>query len=130
MGGAYSPRRKIILLDDSAIVREMTRATLEDAGYEVIALDNQFSFSAVLGREKPDLVLVDVGMPALQGDVLVKIANGYKGLHKCPMVLFSDRSPNELSLLANACGAAGFIRKTPNAEELLLAIERFLAKRK
>jgi DNA-binding NtrC family response regulator len=129
-GGAWAARKKIILLDDSAIVREMTSATLEDAGYEVIALDNQFSFSVVLGREKPDLVLVDVGMPALQGDTLVKITNGYKGLHKCPMVLFSDRSENELSILANSCGAAGFIRKTSNGEALILAVERFLAKRK
>jgi DNA-binding NtrC family response regulator len=128
--GDRAPRKKIILLDDSAIVREMTQATLEDYGYQVITLDNQFSFSVALGREKPDLVLVDVGMPALQGDTLVKIANGYKGLHKCPMVLFSDRSENELSILATACGAAGFIRKTSNAEALVLAVERFLAKRK
>jgi len=129
-GAAWAAKRKIILLDDSAIVREMTAATLEDAGYEVISLDNPFSFSVVLGREKPDLVLVDVGMPALQGDPLVKITNGYKGLHKCPMVLFSDRSANELSILASSCGAAGFIRKTSNSETLILAVEGFLAKRK
>jgi two-component system sensor histidine kinase ChiS len=106
----------------------MTASALEDSGYEVIALDNQFSFSVVLGKEKPDLVLVDVGMPALSGDMLVKITNGYKGLHKCPMVLFSDRSPNELSLLATDCGAAGFIRKSSNHSALVLAIERFLSK--
>ena len=121
-------RRKIILIDDSEIVREMLRAQLEDQGYEVITLDNQFSLSQVLGKEKPDLVLVDVGMPALAGDVLVRITNGYKGLHKCPMVLFSDRSTNELSLLARDCGAAGFIRKTSDSQLLARSIEKFLPK--
>jgi DNA-binding response OmpR family regulator len=125
---AGTPRKRILLIDDSAIVREMTAGVLEEHGFEVIALDNQFGFSATLGREKPDLVLVDVGMPALRGDVLVKITNGYKGLHKCPMVLFSDRSPHELSLLVRECGAAGFIRKTSNAASLVLAIEGFLAR--
>jgi DNA-binding response OmpR family regulator len=123
-------RRRILLIDDSAIVREMTQSVLEEHGYDVIALDNQFSFSTVLGREKPDLVLVDVGMPALDGDVLVKISRGYKGLHKCPMVLFSDRSENELSLLASECGADGFIRKTSSSAALVLAVEGFLARNK
>jgi DNA-binding response OmpR family regulator len=121
-------RKKIIVVDDSEIVREMVQATLEDHGYDVITLDNQFSLSQVLGREKPDLVLVDVGMPALAGDVLVRITSGYKGLHKCPMVLFSDRSANELSILAKDCGAAGFIRKTSDANALALAIEKFLSR--
>jgi DNA-binding response OmpR family regulator len=119
-------RKKIVLIDDSELVREMMCVQLEDQGYEVITLDNQFALSQVLGKEKPDLVLVDVGMPALSGDVLVRISNGYKGLHKCPMVLFSDRSANELSVLARDCGAAGFIRKTSDAVLLAREIEKFL----
>jgi DNA-binding response OmpR family regulator len=123
---ASMARKKIVILDDSELVREMVAAMLEDHGYEVIALDNQFALSPVLGREKPDLVLIDVGMPALAGDVLVRITKTYKGLHKCPMVLLSDRSPDELSTLARDCGAAGFIRKTSDAGALARAIETFL----
>jgi DNA-binding response OmpR family regulator len=126
MSGMVGQRRKkILLLDDSEIVREMVSAELEEQGYDVIALDNQFALSNALGREKPDLVLVDVGMPALDGDVLVRITKAYKGLHKCPMVLYSDRSPHELSILARECGADGFIRKTSDGGALAAAIETF-----
>jgi len=126
--GGVAGRRKIILIDDSAIVREQTKSILEQHGFEVITLDNQFGFSQALQKEKPDLALIDLGLPALSGDALVKITNSYKGLHKCPMVLFSDRAPNELSLLASECGAAGFIRKTSNPSALVQAVERFLAR--
>ena len=45
------------------------------------------------------------------------------------MVLFSDRKAEELERLAGQCGAAGFIRKTANGDELAEAVEAYLARR-
>jgi DNA-binding NtrC family response regulator len=117
--------RKILVVDDSDLCRELTRMMLEEYGYEVITLDTGFGLSNALGREKPDLVLLDVSMPALSGTALVEVTKSHK-LHRCPMVLFSDRPVAELSMLAQKCGAAGFITKTSSASALVQSVRRFL----
>jgi CheY-like chemotaxis protein len=118
-------RRKILLVDDSEIVREVVREILEGGGYEVATHGSAFGFSSVLMRQRPDLVLLDVGMPALTGDKVAAIALR-NHIHDCPLVLFSDRSPTELARLTKECGADGFINKTEDPAALLRAVSRFL----
>jgi two-component system sensor histidine kinase ChiS len=117
--------QKIMVVDDSDLCRDLTRMMLEEYGYQVVTLDSGLGLSRALGTEKPDLVLVDVSMPALSGHQIVEVARQHK-LHRCPMVLFSDRPPQELSELAKKCGAAGFIPKTSNAQSLAQSVGRFL----
>lgn len=118
--------QKILVVDDSDLCRDLTRMMLEDFGYEVVTLESGLGLSRALGREKPDLVLLDVSMPALSGHQIVEVAKQHK-LHRCPIVLFSDRPAVELSTLARNCGAAGFIAKTDNAHALAQSVSRFLA---
>jgi CheY-like chemotaxis protein len=118
-------RRKILIVDDSEIVREMVKMMLEDGGYDVVTVDSPFGFNSALRREQPDLVLVDVSMPALKGDKLVEIALRNE-LHHCPIVLFSDRPESDLQKLTRASGAAGYICKTDDAQLLLTSVAKFL----
>ena len=66
-------------------------------------------------------------MPALSGDKLIEIANKHRE-PRCPMVLFSDRGTDELARLAKTCGAAGYIKKTGNAETLVGQVQGYLTK--
>lgn len=120
-------KRRILLVDDSEIVRELVKATLEDAGYEVHTHASPFGFSSTVMRGTPDLVLLDVNMPALSGDKLAEIAvrNQLVGPH-CPLLLFSDRPPHELAALAARCGANGYIHKTNDSQALIQAVGRYL----
>jgi CheY-like chemotaxis protein len=113
-------RHKILVVDDSTIALELARIRLEEAGFDVETLDSPFGFSAALRSQKPDLVLLDVSMPALQGDRLLQIAHrnvnpSQRGATasqgSCPVVLYSDRPEQELAALAHACGADGYVRK-------------------
>ena len=117
--------QKILVVDDSDLCRDLTKMMLEDYGYEVITLSSGLGLSRTLGREKPDLVLLDVSMPAVSGNQIVEVARQHK-LHRCPIVLFSDRPAGELSVLARDCGASGFIAKTSNAHLLAQSVSRFL----
>jgi CheY-like chemotaxis protein len=117
--------QKILVVDDSDLCRDLTRMMLEGFGYEVVTLESGLGLSRALGREKPDLVLLDVSMPAVSGNQIVEVTRQHK-LHRCPIVLFSDRPAVELSLLAKNCGAAGFIAKTSNAHALAQSVGRFL----
>lgn len=117
-------RAKLLIVDDSAIIREFVQTILEDE-YEVIGLDSPTGFSRILVQERPDVVLMDVSMPALSGDKLVEIALR-SGLHRCPIVLYSDRSDAELARLVEECGASGYIRKSQDPTSLSLKLRRFL----
>ena len=117
-------RKKIVLLDDSDLIRELVREALEAEGYEVVDTGTPFGFSNLLRREKPDLALLDVTMPTLRGDKLAQIAIQH-GVD-CPIVLFSDRPASELQAMSSSVKAAGYIRKTGDMDEVVRSVARFL----
>jgi len=119
-----SPPKKIVLLDDSDLIRDLVRETLEQRGYVVVDTSSPFGFSNLLRREKPDLALLDVTMPTLRGDKLAEIAIQHGIV--CPIVLFSDRPADELDRMAKSVKAAGYICKTGDMDEVVRSVERFL----
>ena len=118
-------RHKVMVLDDSDICREMTQLTLEAAGYDTVALEGPAALQVALGRERPDLVLLDVTMPALDEAGLARLVRAC-AQERCPVMLFSDRADEDLRTLARTCGAAGFLRKTAEVTVLTTAVERLL----
>ncbi len=60
-----TPRRRVLFVDDSETCREVVKQQLQTRGYDVTTLDSPFGFGAAIARTNPDLVLVDVYMPAL-----------------------------------------------------------------
>ncbi len=127
MGKGPGGAGKIILVDDSQVILDLVRDTLEHEGYECIAVTNPFGFSNLLRREQPSLALVDVTMPALLGTQLVEVAQRAGG-HNCHIVLFSDRPEPELAQLAAKCGPAGYIRKDGDMRKLVQSVKTYLRK--
>lgn len=115
-------RMKILLVDDSEICRDTSQMMLEAAGFEVVALSSPLGFSKALLKEKPDIALVDVGMPALQGDQLVSYARRFGAKQGCPIVLFSAQSEPKLAALVETCGADGYIKKSDDWPATVRAI--------
>ena len=109
-----------MVVDDSELVRELVTIMLESRGFIVVTLDNQFEFAQLLTRERPDLVLMDVDMPGLQGDAVVQIIRDFE-LHRCPIVLHSDRSASDgtLSTSTTRLPAAARLLPLPAAARLL-----------
>lgn len=121
-----SPRIKIILVEDNDLIRQITTSMLARFGFEVITLDGPFGFGRALLKERPSLALVDVSMPGLQGDQLVEVTNQQRAGKICPIVLFSDRTEADLSALAKACGADGFICKSHRWPDIARSINRYI----
>lgn len=71
-----SPKAKILTIDDEDIIRESIEAYLEDSGFAVIHAENGRVGLEAFRRERPDLVLVDLRMPEVDGlDVLAKVTS-------------------------------------------------------
>jgi len=118
-------KRTVLVVDDSEICRELVKLVLQGRGYDVVGLDTPFGFAAALAKHQPDLVMVDVNMPALHGGKLVEVAV-QKRLCTCPIVFHSDRPVRELQSLVLTTGAAGFIQKTNDPEVLAARVESYL----
>jgi DNA-binding response OmpR family regulator len=110
------PAKKVLLVDDSDVVLEAGRIALEEQGLEVITLDNPYAVPYVIRKEQPDLVLIDVNMPTMKGDLAAKLIADYGMQKKAPVLLHSTLSDDELSVRVHSSGAAGFIRKTSDRE--------------
>ncbi len=118
---------KIIVIDDDPVTLEVTRATLESLGHEVVTLKSPIGATGVLLRERPDLALVDVQMPGLSGDEWLKLIREKKllgeGLH-VDFVLYSGLLDEDLDRLIKQTGALGAIRKQGNPASFIAAFRR------
>jgi CheY-like chemotaxis protein len=117
--------RKILVVDDDKLTLEIVKDLLDEAGYATATLSAPRLIANVLLREKPDLILVDVRMPELSGDLLVEFMSRFK-LLTVPMVLFSAEEEDTLKELALRTGARGYIKKSENHQLFLKQVASFL----
>jgi DNA-binding NarL/FixJ family response regulator len=101
-------KKKVLLVDDSPIVRAVVVHALSAAGLDVVTIEEPRLLDETVAREKPDLLLVDATYPNVTDDDLVAILLGLK---KQAFVLFSDRQPAEVAALVDKTGARGFVPK-------------------
>jgi CheY-like chemotaxis protein len=128
-GGALPLAYKVLVLDDSPTVLRMTHLLLSRVGFEVVALDSAAHFFKILDKEKPDVVLVDVAMPVMDGGSVVEMSRKAQ-THRCPVLLYSDRSERELQALAAQHGADGYVKKSSDPSALKTAILTAMVKGK
>ena len=119
-----APVAKIMILDDSAIVLEAARQQLTAAGYEVVTRSSPIGTTVAVRKARPDVVLVDITMPALDGDKVVPLLRAAALEKKPAILLFSDHEASEVKRLAAACGADGFVLKSEGPAALLREVRR------
>jgi DNA-binding response OmpR family regulator len=120
---------KILIVDDSELVLAWVRMTLEPEGYVVITQAQALGVGAVMIRERPDLMLIDIMMPTLSGDELVQLVRNNGALKDTIVVLHSSKTAAELKPIAKRCGADGYLEKTTEPKELVHAVKGYLARR-
>ena len=111
-------KKRILLLDDSAITLEMEKAVLEDRGYTVAAASNLLEFQAQLDTFQPEVILTDLMMPDISGKDIVRVLKQDFHTEKIPIILFSSKSDDELEPIAEQAGADGFLSKSHGIDRL------------
>lgn len=120
-------KQKILIVDDSELVLMMARDALEEAGYEVQCAQNGLEANSfIFSSEKPDLIIMDVMLPMLDGNKKVKLLREKEFSKKIPILLLSSKSEEELRRLASESGADGYIRKPFSPEEIVAGVKSFL----
>lgn len=119
-------KAKILVIDDDDKTLGIAKRQLEAAGYDVITSESALKLPVIVQREKPDLVLLDVEMPALRGEHVLELSAMFDFLRSVPIVLHSAKSDEELQALVAKSNARGYIRKSANPLAFVQQVERFI----
>jgi DNA-binding response OmpR family regulator len=105
----------------------MAGEALEQNGYEVITATNGLEANRYLFRkDKPDIIIIDVMIPLLNGDKTAKLIKGNENTKHIPILLLSSKPAEELHRLAIESGADGFVQKPIDIRLLVEKIEETL----
>src|SRR6267378_2309647 len=121
------PKTRILVVDDEAAIRDSLKMTLEYEGYEFIGAATGQEGLALAEREAPDLVLLDVKMPGMDGiEVLERLRNMNEAL---PVVVVSGHGTISTAVEATKKGAFDFIEKPFASERVLVSLRNALDSR-
>ena len=115
----------VLVVDDEPEIRNLVKEILLDEDYEVaLAADGQSARKALRER-RPDLILLDIWMPDVDGITLLKEWGDEEGL-PCPVVMMSGHGTVETAVEATRLGAYDFLEKPLSLAKMLLTLERAL----
>ncbi len=118
-----SPR--ILVVDDEADIRGLLSEILAEEGYEIEVAADAASARRAAARQEPDLVLLDIWMPDMDGITLLREWNEKQTL-RCPVVMLSGHGTVETAVEATRLGAFDFVEKPLSIAKLLRTAERAL----
>ncbi|MCP3870882.1 MAG: sigma-54-dependent Fis family transcriptional regulator [Gammaproteobacteria bacterium] len=116
----------ILVVDDEPDIRGLVKEILEDEDYAVVTAESGAAARHALRDRRPDLVLLDIWMPDVDGITLLKEwFEGDEGL-PCPVIMMSGHGTVETAVEATRMGAYDFLEKPLSLAKLLLTVERAL----
>ena len=117
----------VLLVDDSRAIRRILGRTLQDADYRVIeATDGQDGLDTAR-REHPDLILLDVDMPVMDGLSAMRVMRDDPDLARIPVLFLTARTSGSDAAAGLTLGARDYLRKPCEPEELLARVASALA---
>jgi CheY-like chemotaxis protein len=126
----FPPRKgRVLVVDDDLIVLELVRGWLEEAGYAVEVRDSALGTAQQVAVDQPDVVLLDVMMPALSGSELAQLIRRHHRTSLTAVIFHSSLEPSELQALVVKTGALGALQKTSDAERFVVAFELLMSER-
>ena len=117
------PERKILIVDDSDLVAGILANALGEAGYLAVRESNGADGVIAAYREMPDLIIMDVEMPIMQGYQASRLLKSRRGVREIPILMHTSLSEDRDKYWAASCGADEFINKDfDNMDRLMAAV--------
>ena len=117
---------KVLIVDDDADIRRGLNVRLRANGYEVLFAADAISALTVAVKERPDLVILDIGLPAGDGYVVMERLQKHPALACVPVIVLSARDALENKQRALDAGAYAFFQKPADNNQLLRIIRAAL----
>ena len=114
----------VAIVEDDSEFRNMLRELLEEEQYRVVAVSNGAeALEKLRGETLPNVILLDVSMPVMDGFDFLRFRNDDPQLAQVPVVLVTNAKPHERPTI----GVNDVVRKPIDIDEILFAIKRYCA---
>lgn len=120
--------KKILVIDDHLETAELIEMTLRRHGYEVIGVQSGAMGIEKAEAERPDLILLDIMMPDMDGLTVCRRIRNDERLNQIPVIMFTAKTQAEEKLMGFEAGADDYLTKPTRPEELIARVEAILAR--
>jgi two-component system chemotaxis response regulator CheY len=118
--------KRILLVDDSASVRQVAGIALRRAGYETIEAENGQDGLAKLDGGKLNLIISDVNMPVMNGIEFLKAVKQHATCKFTPVIMLTTEAGDDMKQQGRAAGAKAWIVKPFQPQTLLDAVSKLV----
>ncbi len=120
--------KKIVLAEDEPQIARLIEFKLRKEGYQVTWKENGEEALVAIKEEKPDLILLDVMMPVMDGYEVLRQIKEDENLKSIPVIMLTARAQERDVVKGIDLGAQDYITKPFHPAELLVQVKRILAK--
>ena len=121
---------KILIADDSPNIREILKVSLEGDGYTVLLAEDGEQALDLVAREKPDLLIMDIMMPRVNGFQVCRRVKTDRATDDVPVIMLSAKTAQQDVFWGKDCGADEYLTKPFSTRELVGTIDRLLQSRR
>jgi len=118
--------KTVLIVDDSASMRQLLSFTVKDAGYDAVTAENGRDALEKASTAKIDLVITDMNMPEMDGITLIRQLRGMPDFKFVPIVMLTTEAQEAKKQEGRAAGASGWIVKPFSPEKLLDVVRKFV----
>jgi two-component system, chemotaxis family, chemotaxis protein CheY len=130
MSGAETPggdmAKTLLIVDDSASMRQLITFTIKEAGHEVLLAENGRDALEKLKSAKADMVITDLNMPEMDGITLITELRKMPDYKFIPILMLTTESQVAKREEGRAVGASGWIVKPFSSEKFLEVVKKFI----
>lgn len=118
----------ILIVEDHELSRDLATAILETAGYTVLSAENGVGLLERVTRERPDLILMDLQLPGINGFTLIRDLKAHDATRQIPVVVTTAYSHPEARAKAIEVGCAAYLTKPLESRVLLEILTSLLTR--
>ena len=122
--------KKILIVDDDLDLLSALDIRLKASGYETVTAADAYTATKMTKDEKPDLVLLDIGLPMGDGFIVMDRIKELTKDSTIPIIILSARDPEGNKDRAMSAGAFAYFQKPADNDALLAAIRKALGEEK
>jgi two-component system, OmpR family, KDP operon response regulator KdpE len=119
-------RKKILIVEDDGDIAMGLSVRLKANGYDTVCASDAHSGIEVASNERPDLILLDLGLPDDNGFVMMKKMENIPSLSSVPIIVITGRPQEVYKEATVLAGAKKYLQKPVENEELLAAVREVL----
>jgi twitching motility two-component system response regulator PilG len=117
----------VLIVDDSPTVRKIVQLTLQREGFNVIAASDGLGALAAVSDYQPDLILLDIVLPHMDGYHICQIIRKNPDFRETPIIMLSGRDGLFDKMRGRLAGSSEYLTKPFDSTELVATVRRHLA---